>query len=312
MQEFLTNNTVNCNLMSLTGYRTLVILEALIESPKSNDEINEYLLNNQYIKGRFSSDTLRIYINSLRAIGCEITGANKYNHKKYELISHPFSYDISKSQIEALSKVYKILDDKAGVQEVLAVENFFRKLSGLIPSESTRDFLKKGSLLKHIDREILNNLIIHCKNKNQIKFLYNSPKSGQKEIEIIADKLSFQSEKLYLWGNNLTHKEYAYFSVERIIKICSIKLLKDKKDFPSIKVVYELYNQNNDYIPESDEKILERTGEKLVIEINSKNEFSVMQRILYMTNDCKVIQPEEFRIKLLDKLKNMEKSYENI
>ncbi len=107
MQAFLTNNTVNCNLMSLTGYRTLVILTALIESPKSNDEINECLFNNQYIKEKFSSDTLRIYINSLRAIGCEITRANKSNNQKYKLTSHPFSYDIPKSQLKALSKVYK-------------------------------------------------------------------------------------------------------------------------------------------------------------------------------------------------------------
>ena len=68
MQEFLKNNTVNCNLMSLTGYRTLVLLEALMQSPKSIAEINDCFLNNQYIKETFSQDTLRIYINSLRNI----------------------------------------------------------------------------------------------------------------------------------------------------------------------------------------------------------------------------------------------------
>lgn len=316
MQAFLTNNTVNCNLMSLTGYRTLVILRALMESPKTNDEINEYLLKDQYIKEKFSSDTLRIYINSLRAIGCEITTANRANNKKYKLISHPFEYDISKSQIKALSKLYKSAYDKIKIQKIIALENFFKKLSDLVKNENTKDLLSDISMLKGIDKDILNDLLIHCKNKNQITFLYNSPKSGKKEIEIIADKISFKpdklSEKLYLWGNNLTHKEYSYFAMDRISKICSIKILKTKEDFPLIKVIYELYNHNDGYVPDANEKIIEKHENKLLIEAVSKNEFEIMQKILYMADDCKVIEPQAFKTKLLKKLKTMEENYEKI
>lgn len=309
MQEFLTNNTVNCNLMSLTGYRTLVILGLLMESPKSTDEINEYFYNHQYIKEKFSNDTLRIYINSLRAIGCDITRANKSN-KKYELLSHPFAYDIPKSQLKAIAKVYKNIHNNAGVEKIIDIENFFAKLMPHIKNENTKAFLNSMSLLKQINRNILDDILIHCKKKNQIVFLYNSPKSGQKEIEIIADKLSFKSGKLYLWGNNLTHKEYSYFLVEKIIKICSIKILKNKEDFPLSKVVYEIYNHNDNYVLEENEKLIKKTSEKLVIESNSKNEFSLMQKILYLADDCKITYPEEFKSKLLNKLKIMEKCYE--
>lgn len=312
MQEFLTNNTVNCNLMSLTGYRTLVILSALMDSPKTNDEINETLLNNQYIKEKFSSDTLRIYINSLRAIGCEITRANKSNNKKYELISHPFTYDIEKSQLKAITKLYKNLYDKVDVRDVILIENFFNKLSELVKDESTKDILKNMLVLKYIDKNILNNLLIHCKNKNQITFLYNSPRTGGREISLIAEKLSFKSEKLYLWGTSLTHKEYSYFAVDRILDICSINIFKAQENFPPIKVVYELYNQNGNYIPEVDEQIIEKTENKFLIEVTSKTEFGLMQRILSKAGDCKIKSPEAFKIKVLNKLKAMEKSYENI
>lgn len=311
MQAFLTNNTVSCNLMSLTGYRTLVILGLLMNSPKSNDEINDYFLNHQYIQEKFSNDTLRIYINSLRAIGCEITRADKSNNQKYELISHPFDYDIPKSQLNAISKLYKSVYEKIDLDEVLSMENFFQKLLSLVKNADTKTFLSNFYFFKHIDKNILRDLLTHCKNKNQIIFLYNSPKSGPKEIEIIADKLSFKSEKLYLWGQNLTHKEYSYFAVERILKILSIKLSKDNKEFPSIKVIYELKNQN-DYILKPDENLIEKKEDSLIIEANSKNEFNLMQRILYMADDCKILEPESFKNKLLNKLKSMEKSYENI
>lgn len=312
MQEFLLNNTVNCNLMSLTGYRTLVILNLLMESPKSTDEINEYFFNHQYIKEKFSNDTLRIYINSLREIGCEITRANKSNKQKYELISHPFTYDIPKNQIKAIEKLYKNLYEKFDIKEIIAIDNLFDKLSSYTSNKETKEALKGFSLLKNINKSVLEDLITHCKNKNQITFLYNSPKSNAKKIELITDTLSFKSGKLYLYGNNLTHNQYSYFSVDRIIEISSIKLQKEKTEFPMLKVIYELTTYNNEYTPQDDEKIIETQKNKLIIEINAKNEFSLMQKILHMANDCKVIYPEDFKTRLLNKLKLMEKSYENI
>lgn len=311
MQEFLTNNTVSCNLMSLTGYRTLVILQALIESPKSIDEINDYLFHNQYIQERFSSDTLRIYINSLRTIGCDIIGANKSNDKKYKLISHPFNYNIPKSQLKAIAKLYKNFYDKVDIKDVITIEKLFQKIALSIKDENTKGFLRGLSRLKGIDQDVLNDLLIHCKNKNQIKFLYNSPKSGEKEIEIIADKLAFKSEKLYLWGNNLTHKEYSFFALDRILKICSIKMLKSNETFPPLKIIYELYNCNENYILESDEKIVETFEDKIIVEAIGNNEFSLIQKVLSKAGSCKVIQPEDFKNKILDKLKLMEKNYEN-
>lgn len=310
MQEFLTNNTVSCNLMSLTGYRTLVILAALMESPKSNEEINKILFNDQYIQEKFSNDTLRLYINSLRQIGCEITRANKLNNNKYELVSHPFAYEIPKSQLRAIEKLYKNIYDKIDIKEIIAIEKFFEKLADFLSDKDTKDFFKNISMLKGINKAILNDLLIHCKNKNQIVFLYNSPRSGEKQIEIIADKVSFESGKLYLWGNNLVHKQYSYFAIERILTICSIKLMKNQEEVKTIKVIYEVYDK--DYTPLACEKIIEKTDTKIVIETNSDNEFNQMQRLLYLADECKILQPQEFKDKLLEKLKTMEEIYENI
>lgn len=310
MQEFLTNNTVSCNLMSLTGYRTLVILQALLESPKTIDEINECLLNNQYIKEKFSFDTLRIYLNSLRKIGCEITRANKSNGKKYILNSHPFEYEISKSQLKSLEKLYKNIQEELDIKDVLAIESLIHELSKYVKNKNIIDFLEGLSLLRRVNQSILDDLLIHCKNKNQITIMYNSPKSGEKQIEIIADKLSFKSEKLYLWGNNLTHKEYSFFPVERIIRISGIKLIKSKEKFLPYRATYEIYDFGVDFKLEQGEKIIQKQKEKLTIEVEVQNEFSIVQKILYFGNNCKIIKPKSLKNKLISKLKSMEKIYE--
>lgn len=310
MQEFLTNNTVSCNLMSLTGYRTLVIFNALLESPKTIEEINDCLLNNQYIKEKFSQDTLRIYLNSLRKVGCEITRANKSNNNKYILCSHPFEYEIPKSQLKALAKLYKSLQEQLDIRDIVIIENLFKKLIEYIKNRSNIEFLESISLLKRIDIGMLNDLLLHCKNKNQITFLYNSPKSGEKKIELIADKITIKTDKLYLWGSNLTHKEYSFFLLDRIIQICDIKLIKSKEIFPVTKLVYEVYKTKEKMSLEADEKILQEFDEKVIIETRMKNEFSTLQRILFLANNCKVLEPESFKKDLINKLKNMEELYE--
>lgn len=311
MQEFLTHNTVSCNLMSLTGYRTLVIFQALLESPKSNDEINQYLLNNQYIKEIFSSDTLRIYINSLRAIGCKITKANKTTNNKYILTSHPFMYDIPKSQLKALARIYKNIYDKIDINDILIIEDFVKKLLSYIDNEETKNILISGSILKNIKREILAELLQHCKKRNHIVFLYNSPRSGEKKIELIASKLSFNSGKLYLWGDNLTHEQESYFSLDRILKIISVKIGSKNEDIPKYKFIYELHNYKDSHTLDQDERIIKKENDKLTIEITSGNYFDVMQKILSLGANCKVIAPENFKNDFINKLKNMEKIYED-
>ncbi len=310
MQEFLTNNTVNCNLMSLTGYRTLVILSLLMESPKSTDEINKHFLENQYIKETFSNDMLRIYINSLREIGCEITKANKTTNNKYVLVSHPFDFDISEEQLMAIQKLYKNIYEKIEVKQVLEIENLFTKIGTLIKRPKIKDFLSNCSAFKSIQKYLVEDLLLHCKNKNQITIIYKSPRKMEREIEIIADKLSFKSDKLYLWGQSLTHEEYSYYKVENILKIMMIKLKKEKLNTNSIKVIYEIYNHSaNNYLPEQGEKIIKQNGKKLVIERLVENRFETIQKFLYLAQDCKIISPQEIKDEVTKILKSMEKNY---
>lgn len=310
MQEFLANNTVNCNLMSLTGYRTLVILDLLMESPKSVEDINNYFLKNQYIKEKFSKDTIRIYINSLRAAGCEITRANKSNENKYELLSHPFDFKIPKSQLESLLRHYKNIYEKVGIEDLVQCKNLFEKIYPSIKDEETKLALQNISALNNIDTAILNELINHCKNKNQIILLYKSPRSGDKHIEIIADKLSFKSKKLYIFGHYLAHNEYSFFRLDRIMKISAVKLNREAQDSPKIKVIYELYNETiNNYAETENEKILATTDDSIVIEETSKNKFQLLQKILYMAQDCKVVYPNYLKSELLEHLQKMEESY---
>ena len=72
MKQFIKNQKVTYNLMSFTGYKALLIFNLLTESPKSYEEIKNYIYNHPYLREQISMDTMRVYMNSLKRLGCEI------------------------------------------------------------------------------------------------------------------------------------------------------------------------------------------------------------------------------------------------
>ena len=59
MKEFLKTNTVTYNLMSFTGFKSLLIFSLLLDGAKSYNELQEILENHPYLHETVSFDTLR-------------------------------------------------------------------------------------------------------------------------------------------------------------------------------------------------------------------------------------------------------------
>jgi predicted DNA-binding transcriptional regulator YafY len=278
-----------------------------MESPKTKEEINNYFQSDPYIKETFSNDTLRIYINSLRKIGCEITRASKTTQNRYVLCSHPFQISPTKAQLSALVKLYKNIYEALEISQVIEIEELFNTLAQNINDEKLKKYLLNSTMLKGINKKVLKDLISHCKNNNQIEFLHNSPRSGPKAIDIIADKLEFKSAKLYLWGYSLTHKEYSFYRLDRIEKILNIKLKPTSTEEKTYKITYQCPVCK--YSEDTQDKIIEKNEEFLIVETTSKNKFNLIQKFLYNSRHYKVISPESFKHELIKKLKLMKENY---
>ena len=87
------------NQISLTGMRGLVIIGLLMEAPRTLEEIRAKLIELNILEQEHSNDILRIDLNTLRAMGCEITHANAKTNFKYVLLKHPFSLNITEEEI---------------------------------------------------------------------------------------------------------------------------------------------------------------------------------------------------------------------
>lgn len=309
MKEFLKTNTITYNLISFTGFKALIIFSLLLESPKSYDEIIDYFANHDYIKETISIDTIRVYLNSLKRIGCVITKTKRCEGSKYVLVSHPFELTIAPEQIKSISKIYKTISRTIDIDELILLKKFFRKIASYIKNPEFTETFSKISILTGLDIEMLENLLQCCNKKQQIVLNYNSPRSGHKEIEIVCDKLGFENNKLYIYGNCLDYSDYGYFLVSRIIDIKEIKNNSKNFDTEEIVVKYELLANQQEIQLNDDEKLLEVNNNKVLIELKSSNKFRLKQRILSLGSTCKVIEPEEFKQEIIETLKRMRQEY---
>lgn len=310
MKRFMETNEVTHNLMSFSGFKSILIFSLLAESPKTYSDIQKALEENEYLHESISFDTIRIYINSLKEAGCKIESEKRGKQTKYYIASHPFKLKISDKQAKSIIKIYKAISKSIDIFDYLALQQFFLKISKYIANEDLKIQIENLSPLCSINPELVKDLMHYTNKKARIKILYNSPNSGKKEIDIAADKLSITNGKLYLSGVNSEYNNYYSFPVSKIIKILSVNINPAQLNIPAFKAVYEYYKtDNNDLELITEEKVLKRDENKILVEISSKNKFSITQRILSLSNKCKVISPQSYKEEIIECLNKMKEGY---
>jgi predicted DNA-binding transcriptional regulator YafY len=311
MKEFLKTNIITHNLMAFTGFKAILIFSLLVDGPKSYEEIQNYIKNHEYIKESVSIDTIRIYLNSLKQIGCKINKEMQNGVAKYHINSHPFELQITDVQAKSLMKIYRVISKSIDISDVLALQNFFQKISRYIDDEKLKEKITNLAPLTHAKKELINELMNCVQSNSEITISYSSRNSNKrKNITINCDKLSINNGKLYLSGFNSLYNNYSSFLVSKIVKILSINLHRKTIDIPEITVGYEYTKEQNETFEIlKNEKIISSDKNKILVEITSKNKFEVTQRILSLSNKCKVLYPQEYINHIVSSLKKMKEGY---
>jgi len=310
MKNFMENNVITHNLMSFSGFKSLYIFSMLLEGPKTYKEIKYALESHEYLHETVSIDTIRIYINSLKNIGCNIKKTNKGHKAYYSIDSHPFELAINKQQAESILKIFKAITNSIDLSDFMELYSFFEKFEPYIQDEDLKEDIKNISPLSGLDLKLINDLQKYAQNKNEITIFYNSANSGHKNIDIIADKIHINNGKIYLSGYNSEHENYGSFLVSKIIKVVSVNIGNRSLNVPEYVVKYEiLKNDNEKFVPIENEEILEEDDKKILVEFRSKNKFDLIQRILIHANKCRVVSPEDIKTEVISVLKKMKEGY---
>lgn len=298
--------------ISTTGYRTLLILRALIEKSRTIEELVDIVKKNPIVSKSASKDTIRIVINSLKAAGCEITRPSKANKYKYELEKHPFVLSVSNNELKNIIYLREKFSDNINLSEVFTLNDLYSKIGLLTFDEEIKNFIDNSQPFKTINRKLYYELSKPEILNKKIQIRYNSPKFGKEDLYIIPKKIIYENGKVYLFCFNCKYEKIGILNFERIIKINSVDLSKSQIVSNSYDVEYELTSEAlKTFEPKEYEKITKKSNGKITVIAKIEDEFMFIQRILQFGTDFNIISPDFFKEILINKIKLIQKGYKN-
>ncbi len=299
------------NQISLTGVRGIVLAGLLIMQPRSLEEIRKAFIELNIMENENSDDILRIDLNTLKIMGCEISRASAKTGFKYVLGKHPFAFKIDDEEIGLLKKAYNQAKTHTDMLGILSYDDLFRKIASRVCEEDKKEALLGISILKRYDIEMLKDLLLDCSQGRTLNLVYKKPSSTSEESkEVVAQKLVFQNDKVYLYGFDLEKKDSVVLLVNRIKSILSRKLEKVELEQNATKIRFTMEASSFTELKDG-EVILDSQDGTFVVEGNYHNDFLAMQRVLSLGSKCVVTEPVGFKNAIITKLKEMRDSYGN-
>lgn len=316
--NFLQNKNLNeNNNITKTGYRALFLLSQLIKHPLSRNELIEVLEQDAIVGKDLSKDSITNTINTLRKSGCVISRPSQKTDNKYVLKSHPFGIYFDKAQIMALQTFREGIIARENWQAVFLLNSLFAKISCLAPDRESVDILTTKHPFNDINIDILNTVILFIKTRKMATFIYKSPHYGLEELEFSPEYITFEHNKLYVWGYNLKYDSFGYLRIDKIKEVISQiysapNAGTDNFLKPVTDVEYLLKGASvqtftcNEY-----EKILEKDESSIKVLANVSNKFNFYQRVLSFGTDCKLLSPKSVQEEFLRILADIKTGYKN-
>ena len=306
------NFLVNTSKISLTAYRAIKLLKMLLNSPCSSKEIIEEFVKDSITERSATKDSLRITINSLKAVGCLIKRPSSKTKYCYVLEEHPFKINFSKKDLKILNKIRDYVLEQKDWKTVIKLNNFYDKISEIIESGELKDILKYKKPFAKIRPEIISAIEKEEIINKEIIINYASTSKRVNKINIVPDKIFCESGKLYIWAWYFERNSYTYFNAEKIISISDIRKTDYKIPEGQYFAIYELHGDSTkEFICKPEEKILLKDDNKFVISYNVVNEFKFFQRLLAFGRDFNLLEPYNAKKELSDKLSLILERYEN-
>ncbi len=294
--------------ISLTGVRAIVLLALLNIKPCSFEEIKEFLIQSNIVTREYSIDTIRIDLNTLKYIGCDISKATKRTNNTYILRSHPFQLELSEDDVNVLAKIYKGIYKNLGIDRLLEYDNLFEKLSDIVKDEKIKEALKGISILKGLDKQLIQELLSDSRKHTRLTISYLSGSTKATEYDITIEKLGFRSDKLYIYCFNHTINKRTFLNFSRLQKVLLRQLRSENIKSDDVIVEFNLKNHSN-YLLEEDEEIISKKDNTATIRGKYYTDFIALQRILSFGPDCVILSPEGLKEQLIEKLKSMRGQY---
>ena len=298
------------NQISLTGLRAIAVLGLLMIRPQSLTELKDSLVSYKSIDDVQPLDIIRVDLNTLKYVGCKISRASQKTNNKFVLEKNPFSLKMTEDDVKILKRVYNQIKQDADIQLLMDYHLLFQKIASHIFDEEIKEKLLGISGLKYYDIEQVKEVLWDCKQERTLHLVYYNPAYKREHNKIfIAQKLVYKNSKLYLYGYDTEKKSPSILNFRFIKKIIARKLNKDEVTPKNTTIKFKLTDFGTEILAD-EENIIEASDNGYLVEGSYHNDFIAIQRVLSFGEKCTVIEPEDFKNKIIRKLKEMREIYE--
>ena len=305
--------------LNATAYRIFKVLQWLGEGPLNVDELNARLLGDPAIGKSLSSDSLWLYINTLRALGCQIQRPGKRNGFRYTLMAHPFGLNASDDDLDLLVALQQQLEPVLDYQDMLSMEALFTKMLSGQP-ERLQAYYRHSRSVCYSDRQPLIAVLEKAAGDGQLLAItYQSPRRGKERFYYLPETLFYRNGTLFVRGER--HPAMAEATLLRVDRMLAAEpfrdeamrkaLLNHRQQFSGVTLHF--YADGPESVNDIDDFGLNEKrqwqDDYLKMTVQTRDWFTLRQKILETGIPIGVVEPESFRQSLAEALTEIGQRY---
>lgn len=220
--------------LNIVAYRVLCLLKWLKEGPKSISDLIALFHEEPLTLRAVSDDTIGLYVNTLRQMGCVIQRPSKTTHFCYVLHYHPFGLFLNRQQSRILSELRSLISKSQSISVFWALQQFFDKISQeATPSTQERLHLSGWSGYRDVSYVGQRQLISDCQHwifrNNLLRVTYVSPVKRKEKFYFLPKRLVCEEGAIFLEGGQSSRQELVELRLDRIEEAIPIEALTPRE-----------------------------------------------------------------------------------
>lgn len=207
-----------------TAYRIFKLLQWLIQAPMSVDAMNRRFKAEPLIGKAVSNDSIWLYINTLKALGCNIRRPSPKNDFQYEMLSHPFGLSLTEAQLDSLSQAKAFAQQRFTRQEMKALDGLLKKIVAYSVCDNPQEMVEQlfarsrsfdyGELSHHVEA-----LELAIARQQLMQLTYLSPKHGEESFQFLPVSLFYDQGVVYVRGERPEFSQPSTLRIDRVLKV---------------------------------------------------------------------------------------------
>jgi hypothetical protein len=213
--------------LNVVAYRVLCLLKWLKEGPKSISELISLFYQEPLTLRAVSDDTIGLYVNTLRQMGCVIQRPSKTTHFCYVLHYHPFGIFLNRQQSRILSKMKSLISKSQSLSMFWALQQFFDKVyQEATPSTQERLNLSGWAGFRDVFYVNHRQLISDCQDwiydNVLLRLVYLSPVKNKEKFYFLPKRLVYEEGAIFIEGAQKNRQDLVELRLDRVVEAMPI------------------------------------------------------------------------------------------